>query len=148
VCGGEEKAKNTCAHSLASLGRGKARRWARAHDVRVNSPPKSVSKHRRPTASFCHLFLLSPCLIHFDRDRASRLWDAVTLGRSSLYICAVATEIATNQQPRKHQHIKVSPLLLLRRRGYFIPFVGVHLRLGEKVFKTAVLSDPAPGEGE
>jgi hypothetical protein len=25
-----------------------------------------------------------PCLIHFDRDRHSRLWDIVTLGRSSL----------------------------------------------------------------
>jgi hypothetical protein len=42
----------------------------------------------------------------------------------------------------------VLPLLLLRRRGYFIPFVDVHLRSGEQVSGTVVLSDPAPGEGE
>jgi hypothetical protein len=39
-------------------------------------------------------------------------------------------------------------LLLLRHRGYFIPFVGVHLRSGEQVFGIIILSDPAPGEGE
>jgi hypothetical protein len=38
--------------------RGEARRWAQAHDVCVNSPPKSGPKPRRPTASFCYLFLL------------------------------------------------------------------------------------------
>jgi hypothetical protein len=38
-----------------------------------------------------------------------------------------ATEIATNQQSQKHQHILVLPLLLLRRRGYFISFIDVHL---------------------
>jgi hypothetical protein len=33
-------------------------RWAQAHDVRVNAPPKSGLKPRRSAASFCHLFLL------------------------------------------------------------------------------------------
>jgi hypothetical protein len=40
------------------------------------------------------------------------------------------------------------PLLLLRHRGYFIPFVDVHLRSGEQVSGTVVLSDPTPGEDE
>jgi hypothetical protein len=67
VYGGEEKGGNTRARSLASLGRGvawrgKARRWARAHDVRVNSPSKSGSKPRRSAASFCRLFLLRVCV--------------------------------------------------------------------------------------
>jgi hypothetical protein len=43
---------------------------------------------------------------------------------------------------------QVLPLLLLRRRGYFILFIDVHLQSGEKVSGTVVLSDPAPGEGE
>jgi hypothetical protein len=38
------------------------------------------------------------------------------------------------------------PLLLLRRRGYIISFVDMHLRSGEQVSGTIVLSDPAPGE--
>jgi hypothetical protein len=33
----------------------------------------------------------------FDRDRPSQLWDAVTLGRSSLYIRAATMEIAIYQ---------------------------------------------------
>jgi hypothetical protein len=40
---------------------------------------------------------MSPRLIRFDRDRTSRLWDAITLGRSSLYICMAATEIVTKK---------------------------------------------------
>jgi hypothetical protein len=31
---------------------------------------------------------------------------------------------------------------------YFIPFIDVHLRSGEQVSRTVVLSDPALGEGE
>jgi hypothetical protein len=41
------------------------------------------------------IFVTSPCLIRFDRDRANRLRDAVTLGRSSLYIHVTATKIVT-----------------------------------------------------
>jgi hypothetical protein len=37
---------------------------------------------------------------------------------------------------------------MLRRRGYFIPFVDVHLRSGEHVSGTVVISDLAPTEGE
>jgi hypothetical protein len=40
------------------------------------------------------IFAMSPYLIRFDRDRASQLRDAVTLGMSFLYIRAPATKIA------------------------------------------------------
>jgi hypothetical protein len=36
---------------------------------------------------------------------------------------------------------------MLRRQGYFTPFIDVHLWLGEQVSGTIVLNDPAPGEG-
>jgi len=45
-------------------------------------------------------------------------------------------------------HLGFASSLLLRRRVYFIPFVGVQLRSGEQVSGTVVLSDPAPEEGE
>jgi hypothetical protein len=35
-----------------------------------------------------------------------------------------------------------------RYQGYFIPFIDVHLRSGEQVSRTVVLSDLAPEEGE
>jgi hypothetical protein len=57
-------------------------------------------------------------------------------------------EIVTKPIATKTPTHYVSPLLLLRRRGYFIPFVDVHLRSGEQVSRTIVFSDPAPGEGE
>jgi hypothetical protein len=104
VCGEEEKGENTRARSLASplqAGRGVAWRG----DGRVYSLPKSGPKPRRPTASFCCLFCYKSVSNTFDRDRASRLRDAVTLGRSSLYICVATTEIGIDQQPQKHQHI-------------------------------------------
>jgi hypothetical protein len=60
-----ERGKHTRAFArLASPGRAGAGcgdgawRWARAHDVRVNSPPKSGPKPHRPATFFCHLFLL------------------------------------------------------------------------------------------
>jgi hypothetical protein len=60
VCGGGEKGGNTRARSLASprWAGGGVGRWARAHDVCVNSPLKFGSKPRMPTTSFCRLFLL------------------------------------------------------------------------------------------
>jgi hypothetical protein len=59
VCGGDEKGKNTRALArLAGAWRGEAMGWALAHDVRVNSPPKSGPKPSRLAASFCRLFLL------------------------------------------------------------------------------------------
>jgi hypothetical protein len=69
VCREEEKGK-THVHShsprLASSGRvgrggawcGEARGGAWAHDVHVNSSPKSSSNPRRSAASFYRLFLL------------------------------------------------------------------------------------------
>jgi hypothetical protein len=38
---------------------GVVRQWARAHDVCMNSPPKSNIKSHRFANSFCRLFL--PC---------------------------------------------------------------------------------------
>jgi hypothetical protein len=43
------------------------------------------------------IFDMSPCLIRFDTDSPSQLRDAVTLGRSSLYIRTAATEIVTKK---------------------------------------------------
>jgi hypothetical protein len=110
VSGGEENRRNTRASSLASprltspggVWRGKVRLWARAHDVRVNSPPTSGPNPHRLAASFCHLFCYEFAFNTFDRDRPSRLRDAVTLARSSLYICAAEMEIRIYQQPRNH----------------------------------------------
>jgi hypothetical protein len=58
------------AHSLVLPGqagrgvmwRGEARRLVQAHDVRMNSSPKSDPKPRRSVASFYHLFLLRVCV--------------------------------------------------------------------------------------
>jgi hypothetical protein len=67
-----ERGKHTCAlarlaspHRAGSGGAwlGEARRWARANDAHVNSPPKSGPKPRRPTFSFVIYFAMSPCLI-------------------------------------------------------------------------------------
>jgi hypothetical protein len=85
VCRGEEKGKNTR----------RTGRWARANNVRVNSLPKSGSQARDLLLSF--IFATSLCLIRFDRDRPSRLQDAVSLGGSSLYIRAAVTKIAAYQ---------------------------------------------------
>jgi hypothetical protein len=52
-----QREKHTCALARRA-GHGVVRRWARAHDVRVNSPSKSGSKLRRLVASFYRLFLL------------------------------------------------------------------------------------------
>jgi hypothetical protein len=100
VCGGEEKGRNTHARSLASpclarpavAWRGEVRRWARAHDMHVNSLSKSGPKPRRPAAYFCRLFCYESVSNTFDRDRPSQLRDVVTLGRSSLYIRATTME--------------------------------------------------------
>jgi hypothetical protein len=65
VCGEEEKGGNTRARSLASsdrAGRGVERRWARAHNMHVNSPPKFSPKPCMSAASFCCLFLLRVCV--------------------------------------------------------------------------------------
>jgi hypothetical protein len=47
------------------------------------------------------IFATSLCLICFDRDRPSRLRDAVTLGRSSLYIRVSAIKIITKPTTTK-----------------------------------------------
>jgi hypothetical protein len=63
VCDGEEKERETHAHARSShltrpsgAWQGEVRRWARAHDVHVNSPSKSDAKPHRSTTSFYHLF--------------------------------------------------------------------------------------------
>jgi hypothetical protein len=104
-CRGERRNGKTHTHALAhraSPGHGVARRWVQTHDMRVNSPPKSGPKPRRPTNSFCRLFFaMSSYLIYFDRDRSSQLRDAVTLGRSSLYIRAAAIKIVIKSTTTK-----------------------------------------------
>jgi hypothetical protein len=54
---------------------------------------------------------------------------------------------SNNEEPRATKASILSPPPLLRRQGYFIPFVDVHLRLGEQVSRTVVLSNPTPGRG-
>jgi hypothetical protein len=57
-----ERGKHTrtlsCLTGRGRAWRGEAMQWVRAHDVRVNSPPKSGLKPHRPATFFCHLFLL------------------------------------------------------------------------------------------
>jgi hypothetical protein len=78
VCVGDEKEKNAC--SPRRVGR-----WARAHDVCVNSLSKSGPKPRKSTVFFLtFIFATNSCLIRFDRERHNWLWDVVTLNRSSL----------------------------------------------------------------
>jgi hypothetical protein len=58
---GEREKHTRVLARIASPGgvrRGVVRRWAQAHDLHVNSPLKSVPKHRRSAASFCRLVLL------------------------------------------------------------------------------------------
>ena len=112
--------------------RGEARRWARAHDMRVNGPPKSGPEPRRPAASFCSLFLLRVQYV-FNMET-----ESVT-GRPNPTANHISSHEPTNTS-------RFSPPPLLRRRDFFIPIVDVHLRPGEH--GTVVLSDPAPGEGE
>jgi hypothetical protein len=47
------------------------------------------------------IFATSPCLVRFDRDRSSRLREAVTLGRYSLYIRVATTKIVTKPAATK-----------------------------------------------
>jgi hypothetical protein len=119
VCEGERKGGNTraCSPRLASPG-GAGRDMAWRGEARQGEAmcvgarrAREYSTKIRPKVSQAHslilpfIFATSPCLIRFNRDRPSRLRDAVTLGGSSLYIRAAATKIATYQQPRKQQHI-------------------------------------------
>jgi hypothetical protein len=53
-----------------------------------------------------------------------------------------------NEQSRVINASSLSYPPLLRRQGYFISFIDVHLRLGEQVTETVVFSDPAPGESK
>jgi hypothetical protein len=55
---------------------------------------------------------------------------------------------SNTEQPRATNASRSSPHPLLRRYDFFIPFADVHLRSGEQVSETVVLSDPVLGEGE
>jgi hypothetical protein len=68
---------------------GGAGRWARAHDVCVNSPSKSGPKPRRPAASFCHLFLLRVC-------NPRQLFPIYTCGRHENSNIPTVTKIPTH----------------------------------------------------
>jgi hypothetical protein len=51
-----------CRAGLDVAWRGKAKRWAQAHNMRMNGLLKSDPKPHRFTASFCCLFLLRVCV--------------------------------------------------------------------------------------
>jgi hypothetical protein len=89
VCGREEKGGNTRARSprRGVVWRGNGRGRTTCAWIVHRNRAQSLAGPRPP-------FI-------FDRDRASRLRDAVTLGRSSLYIRAAATEIATKSIAKK-----------------------------------------------
>jgi hypothetical protein len=70
VCGVEEKERNIRARLLTSRG-----------GARCDDGPKASQIHG---FLYPFIFATSLCLIHFDRDRPSRLRNAVTLGRSPL----------------------------------------------------------------
>jgi hypothetical protein len=53
-----------------------------------------------------------------------------------------------NEQPRATDAYSLSAPPLLRRQGYFILFIDVHLRLGEQVSGTIILNDHALREGK
>jgi hypothetical protein len=59
-----------------------------------------------------------------------------------------ATELAIMNSHEPPNKSRFSPPPLLRRQGYFISFIDMHLQLGEQVFGTIVLSDAAPGDDE
>jgi hypothetical protein len=55
---------------------------------------------------------------------------------------------SNNEQSQATNASRFLPLSLLHRQGYFIPIIDVHLRQGEQVSKTTILSDLTPEEGE
>jgi hypothetical protein len=57
-------------------------------------------------------------------------------------------ETSNNKQPEAINESRFLPPPLLCRQGYFILIVDVHLRSGEQVFRSVILSDLAPREGE
>jgi hypothetical protein len=56
--------------------------------------------------------------------------------------------MSNHEQPRATYASRFSSPPLLRRHGYFTPFVDVHSRSGEQVSGTIILSDATMGEGE
>jgi hypothetical protein len=114
---------------------------SRVHDVRMNGLPKSGPKPRRSATSFCCLFFIresmsNTCFI----ERPSQIWDPVTLGRSSLQIRVAVIELALTNKHEQPTHLGFHLL------HCFILFVNAHLRLGEQVSGTIILSDPASRE--
>jgi hypothetical protein len=99
--------------------RGEVRQWVRAHDVRVNGPPSLDFLLR-------FIFVMNSCLIRFDRDIPSRLRDTVTLGLSSLKICAAATELVTTNNHEPPTDLSFCLLYYYAAKAYFIPFIDVH----------------------
>jgi hypothetical protein len=57
-------------------------------------------------------------------------------------------ETYNHELPQATNASRFLPPPLLRRQGYFILFIDVHLQPGEQVSGTIVLSEPALGEGE
>jgi hypothetical protein len=57
-------------------------------------------------------------------------------------------ETSNNEQPRVTNASSLSPPPLLHCQGYFIPFIDMHLRSGEQIFRIVILSDPTLEEGK
>jgi hypothetical protein len=55
--------------------------------------------------------------------------------------------MSNNEEPQATNASSLSASPLLRRQGYFILFIDVHMRSGEHVSKTVALSNLASGEG-
>jgi hypothetical protein len=56
--------------------------------------------------------------------------------------------MSNNEQPQVTNASSFLSPPLLRRQGYFIPFIDMHRRSKEQVSGIIVLSDPGPREGE
>ena len=127
LCVWGEKGSSTRVRSPASPGR--AGRNTRAHDVRVDGPPKSGPSPCGGAASFGFLIF---------RNRSRR--EVVGL----FYI----TDLSASTKTYLIELGFYLSSLLCRLRSCFIPNAGVHRRTGEPVSRIARSCDPAPGEGE
>ena len=145
VCGGE-KGSYTRARSLA--GPGGAWRDTRAHDVRVNGPPKSSSSPCGDAASFCCFcfgYLAFKSTEIWNPNRFSNFSEPITTrGRGLFYI----TDLSASTKTHLIELGFCLSSLLRCLRSCSIPNAGVHRRTGEQVSGTARSCDPAPGEGE
>ena len=146
VCGERRGAPHVRA-LLASPRR--AGRNTRAHDVRVNGPPKSAPSPCRGAASFCYFvfsYLACKSTEIWNPNRFSNFSEPITTpGHGALlYICPVGLY----QNASNRVRVFASPRCCAAFIVCSIPSAGVHQRPGEQVSGTICSCDSAPGEGE